>query len=103
MTTALLTRSPDCAKNGPNYSHYEKMDNFLRNFINVGQGFKKKGYPTIVVVYSTCGGKEKPYVKERQGEFVYGYQIHVDRLFHEYDPVDPPEGKWDECYFTTPF
>ena len=93
----LPTSSPECAQSGPNYKQYVAMYAFIRDYVQVEQGFLKKGSQVkVLVITSTNAGDEKPYVMEilPDGTGGYEYQIHVDRLLHEYTPLQAPEEGW---------
>lgn len=101
-TSNMEDKSPLCAWEGPNYSQYEEMREFLQDRVNTRQGFKGKGplsqQRKLLVITSINGGKELPFVTEilSDGSGGYNYRIHVDRLYHEYESVTTPEEGWPE-------
>ena len=91
--------SLDSDKVGTTYARYADMKAFLENKIQTRQGFVEKRershYPKRLVITSINGGRELPFVTQFtvDGSAVT-YQMHVDRLFHHYDPVDEPAEGW---------
>ena len=81
----------------PNYSQYKAISEFICHKVVTRQGFKGKKYPHLILVIASINdGKEEPFVTEIHEHDAYTYRIHVDRLYHEYDLLDTPEGGWPD-------